>query len=355
MKPLGIQHIAEFIGCKKDILNNASVLEKLVLTGIKESGLNHESIISHQFSPGVTVLAIISESHIGLHTYPEAKHVSLDVFTCSVPEKQIKLIKFLRKSLKPRIVKIVEIQRGNPIEFIEKNWLTSLSDYGFEVSYHYTKKIYSKKSKYQMIDIIENENFGRMLFLDKDLQIAEYDSDTYNKALVDPIRHSRKKIKTAAILGGGDGGILYELLKLKPLSISLVDIDSKVIQVSKKYLSDICHGAFDDPRVNIINGDAIKFLDEDNKFDAIVYDLTMHPEAFTRMNRVDFLNGLFMKVRSRLKKRGILTLQVGSEYDASTLKLSKNILSKHFVDQKYYTVFIPSFCENWIFASARIK
>ena len=356
MKPLGTQHIAEFLYTKKELLNDAEQLEQILLEGINESGLNYVKIISHKFKPlGVTILAIISESHVGLHTYPEAGHISLDVFTCSDAKKQMKLIKHLRKRLKPRKVIISEIQRGNPMEIKEPNWIVSKSESGFEVRYHITKTHYKKKSRYQNIEVIENENFGRMLFLDKDLQIAERDADIYNRALVRPRRKTKKKISKAAIRGGGDGGILDELLKLNPETVTLVDIDKQVIKVSKKYLDKICYGAFDDPRVEVITGDAIKFIGEDLKFDAIIYDLTMHPEAFTNIDRTDYLEDLFMKIKSRLNKKGIITLQVGSEFDPETLKLVKKILNKHFVSAKYQNVFIPSFCETWVFASARVN
>ncbi len=357
MKPLGTQHIAEFINCRTDILNDAKAMEDVVRKGIEYSKLSTEKIISHQFNPvGVTVLAIISESHIGLHTYPESKHISLDVFTCSDPQKQVKFINYLKKVLKPKTVRLAEILRGNPIEFREAGWITSVSSYGFEVRYHIAKKVYSKKSKYQRIEIIDNEIFGRMLFLDKDLQIADYDAETYNKALIDPIRKAKRKIGEAVILGGGDGGILHELLKLNPQKVTLVDIDNDVIKASIKYLNKIAYNAFDDPRVDIIPDDAIKYIAQDEKkFDAIIYDLTMHPEAFTKLPREEFLAILFDDIKKRLNRRGILTLQVGSAYDDATLQLAKKLLEERFEDVKYYTVYIPSFCENWIFASARVK
>ncbi|HET56527.1 MAG TPA: adenosylmethionine decarboxylase [Ignavibacteria bacterium] len=356
MKPLGTQHIAEFLNCKKSLLNNPEQLEKLLMAGIKKSGLHYEKIISHKFNPlGVTVLAIISESHVGIHTYPEAGHISIDVFTCSDAKKQIKLIKHLKENLKPRKVIMTEIQRGNPLEIREPHWITSKSDCGFEVRYHVKKHLYKKKSKFQMIDIIENENFGKMLFLDKDLQISERDAHIYNEALVKPIKKSKRNIGNAAILGGGDGGILYEILKLNPENVTLVDIDEQVIKASKKHLSKICYEAFADPRVDVIAGDAIKFIESSKKFDAIVYDLTMHPEAFTKISRSLYLEDLFIKIKSRLNKKGIVTLQVGSEYDKETLKLAKRILRKHFINPKYQKIFIPSFCETWIFASARVQ
>jgi spermidine synthase len=97
------------------------------------------------------------------------------------------------------------------------------------------------------------------------------------------------------------------------------------------------------------------YIEKELKFDAIIYDLTMHPEAFARVKRSQFLDNLFKRIKERLNKNGIVTYQVGSEFDNSTLKLVKKLTSKYFESQKYNTVFIPSFAENWIFGSARPK
>ena len=54
-------------------------------------------------------------------------------------------------------------------------WIVNPSKEGFEVRYHISKQLYAGVSEYQKIDIIENENFGRMMFLNNDAQIAESD------------------------------------------------------------------------------------------------------------------------------------------------------------------------------------
>lgn len=88
MIPLGHQHIAEFINCENKILNNKEKLKKILLGAINAAGLHIEKVISHKFDPlGVTVLAVFSESRIGIHSYPESNHLSLDVFTCTDPVK----------------------------------------------------------------------------------------------------------------------------------------------------------------------------------------------------------------------------------------------------------------------------
>jgi len=81
-----------------NFLNNKKKLRQILKTGIHKCGLTLKRLSSHQFNPvGVTVTAIISESHIAIHTYPEARHVSIDIFTCSADSQTpLKLLNFLK-------------------------------------------------------------------------------------------------------------------------------------------------------------------------------------------------------------------------------------------------------------------
>lgn len=351
MKPNGKQVLIEFISCSEKFLNDKSKLEDILKIAIKKSKLSLVSIRSHKFNPiGITSVAIINQSHVILHTYPEAKHVSIDIFTCSPDNKSTNdLINFLRYKLKPKIVKFTEILRGDVLDVNRSNWLTSSSETDFEIRYYIKKKLFSKKSKYQQIDIIDNDSFGRMLFLDNDLQIAEKDADIYNLCMVKPIIN--RKLGSVAILGGGDGGILKEVLKYNPDSVTLVDIDKEVINVSQKYLHSICESAFKNSKVKIIIDNVYNFLDKSNNFDTITYDLTMHPETFTKIKREIFLNKLFLKINKSLNKNGVISLQCCSELDKETFNIIKRILMQHFSNIRFTKEFIPSFCQNWIFAS----
>ncbi|MCK5345297.1 MAG: adenosylmethionine decarboxylase [Candidatus Heimdallarchaeota archaeon] len=357
MKPLGTQIVAEFIYCSKNILNDRKALEQVLKLGIKESGLTLVSMTGKQFHPvGVTVIAVISESHIGIHTYPEARHASIDIFTCAAGSKSVsKLLRFLKSKMNPKTVRVIELARGNPLEIRQKKWITTFSGSGFEIKYHIKKNLLSRRSAYQQIDIIENDSFGKMLFLDKDLQISEKDAHAYNTSMVSPLVEAKNRMSKVAVLGGGDGGILHEVLKYRPASAYLIEIDEAVINASKKHLKSICKNAFSNSKAKIIIEDANKFLEQKHGFDAVIYDLTMHPESITRMERARFLNELFLKVKNNLNKKGMISLQCCSEYDKETLKLLKRILPKYFRNINYQTSYIPSFCENWIFASAEVK
>ena len=356
MKPRGKQFIAEFINCSIDILNDQQTIEQILTDGIRKCGLHLVNINSHIYNPiGVTTIAIISESHIAIHTYPEARHASLDIFTCSDElQPPLDLLHFLKDKFRPDTVRIAEVTRGNPLEITHTDWITDFSEsIGFEVRYHIEEKILSTRSKYQQIDVIKNENFGRMMFLDGELQIAESDAHIYNQSMVSPLIEADNSLNSVAILGGGDGGVLYELLKYNPDSVTLIDIDEKVIKVSKEYLQGICYDAFDDPRVTIINADVNTFLDGRHSFDAIIYDLTMHPESFISMDREIYLDGLFLKIRDNLKKDGMVSVQCCSEFDKATRGMINGILDKYFSDIEFKKSHIPSYCVKWVFASAQ--
>jgi S-adenosylmethionine decarboxylase proenzyme len=357
MRPTGVHIVAEFIYCSKKILNNKHILIRILKQGLKQVDIDLISIKGYQFNPlGVTIVAVVGESHVAIHTYPEARHASLDIFTCSPDhEKPHKLLSFLKKRIKPKIVRVVELQRGNPIEIKEKDWIRSFTSSGFEIIYHIKKRLLSKRSRYQQIDIIDNDDFGRILFLDCDIQIAEYDAHIYNACLVDPLVKKRKKLRKVAILGGGDGGVLKEILKYKPKKVYLIDIDREVIKASQKYLPTICGNAFIRKNVEIIIDDANVFLDNHAGFDAIIYDLTMHPEALTKVDRAVFLDQIFSKIHDILDKNGIISLQCCSEFDKVTLGLLKSILKKYFKNVKFSKTFIPSFCEYWIFATGTVR
>lgn len=358
MKPIGMQIVAEFHNCSRDILNDKEAIENILRNGIRECGLSLVAINSHCYDPiGVTSIAVISESHVAIHTYPEARHASVDIYTCS-PDKEVtnNLLHYLKDKFKPTTTRTAEIIRGNPIEVSETNWITDVSDtVGFDIRYHIEKAIFSKMSKYQQIDIIENEIFGKLLFLNNDLQIAEYDAHLYNQSMVSPLVEAKNPLENVAILGGGDGGVLYELLKYNPGKVTLIDIDEEVINASRKYLQCICHDAFDDPRVEIINDDVNNFLNTDRRFDAIIYDLTMHPETFINMDRELYLEDLFAKIKDCLNPNGMITSQCCSEYDKDTLIMSEKILSRAFINVKFSKTNIQSFCTPWIFASAHIS
>ncbi len=353
MKTYGMQLIAELHGCPPELLNDKDKLQAILTRGIEACGFHQVSTRAHKFEPiGVTVISIINESHIAIHTYPEAHHASVDIFHCSTESEPLfELLNFLKYELNARSVKYIEVTRGNRLETTEDNYITSAANYGFEVRYLFTRRVMTKSSKYHKIEVVDNENFGRMLFLDGDLQLAEKDVHLYNQAMVAPLL-SKNKLGRVAILGGGDGGVLNELLKHDPGRVTLIDIDGEVIETARKYFTNVCGHAFDDPRAEIVVGDANEYLENHSGFEAVIYDLTTDPELLTNKDKRHFMSEMLAKVRRSLVPGGLLSMQCCSEHDLHTFDVIKEILAENFESPSFKTVFIPSYCEPWVFASA---
>ncbi|WP_455382318.1 spermine/spermidine synthase domain-containing protein, partial [Salinispira pacifica] len=85
-------------------------------------------------------------------------------------------------------------------------------------------------------------------------------------------------------IGGGDGGILREVLKHPSVSqVDFVELDREVVEFSRRYLPDISAGAFDDPRVTIHISDGRAFVEaQDRRYDAVIMDMT-DPEGPSEM------------------------------------------------------------------------
>lgn len=114
MKPDGVQIVAELFDCSSVRIDNETFLTGMLTEGILRSGLSPVEIHSHRFEPyGITLIAIIKESHVAIHTYPEADHVSIDIFHCSNDTQSLfVLLQYIKNELKANSIKFIEIYRG---------------------------------------------------------------------------------------------------------------------------------------------------------------------------------------------------------------------------------------------------
>jgi S-adenosylmethionine decarboxylase proenzyme len=114
VKTAGIQILAELHNCDPVLLNDVNLLQELICSSITANGFNLVRVTGHQFQPaGVTIVAIISESHVCVHTFPESRHVSLDMFHCGSDEKSlIRFLDELQRCLKAEKVASMLVERG---------------------------------------------------------------------------------------------------------------------------------------------------------------------------------------------------------------------------------------------------
>jgi S-adenosylmethionine decarboxylase len=111
-KAVGRQLIMECWECNEKIFSRDEV-ERVLLEAVRRANANLLATYIHEFEPyGVSAVAVIAESHIFIHTWPEIGYIAFDAFTCgdkAIPEEAAKAIK---EAFQPRRVKIYELQRG---------------------------------------------------------------------------------------------------------------------------------------------------------------------------------------------------------------------------------------------------
>jgi spermidine synthase len=144
--------------------------------------------------------------------------------------------------------------------------------------YFYTvkKSLAKRRTKYQTLQLIDTDEFGKVLLIDNITQVADRCDREYHEPMVHPALCAHRRPETVLVIGGGDGGILRETLKYPSVKhVDLAELDGGVIEFSKKYLPKINAGAFRDGRVRCHVTDGRRFTEEHPKaFDVVVMDMT---------------------------------------------------------------------------------
>ncbi|KAK9147283.1 hypothetical protein Scep_006040 [Stephania cephalantha] len=136
------------------------------------------------------------------------------------------------------------------------------------------KVLYKERSEFQEIMVFESLAYGKVLVLDGIVQLTEKDECAYQEMIAHLPLCSIPYPKTVLVVGGGDGGVLREISRHSSVEcIDICEIDKMVIEVSKKFFPDLAIG-FEDPRVQLHVGDAVKFLRDapKGKYDAVIVD-----------------------------------------------------------------------------------
>lgn len=179
--------------------------------------------------------------------------------------------------------------------------------------YHHAvvKMLAYKKTPYQEMYIIDCGTYGKALVLDGKWQSCTGDEFLYHEPLVHPACINHGRPKKVLILGGGEGAAAREALKWNTVEkVVMVDIDAEVVEACKQHLPQMHQGAFDDPRSQLVIGDALDYLDQyQNEWDIIISDLSDPIEEGPSFKL--FTKEYFEKCRRALKDDGYFVVQAG--------------------------------------------
>ena len=169
--------------------------------------------------------------------------------------------------------------------------------------------LFEAETGHQHLIIFDNPRLGRVMALDGVIQTTEADEFVYHEMMVHVPMNTHLNAKHILIIGGGDGGILREVLKHKSVeSVTQVEIDRAVIDMCIEYFPNHSKGAFDDPRLNLVISDGAAFIaNNEQSFDVIITDSTdpIGP------GEVLFESGFYQGCADALAEYGILVTQNG--------------------------------------------
>jgi len=209
----------------------------------------------------------------------------------------------------------------------------------------------SKRTRFQHLELFESEQLGRTLLLDGSFMTSEADEFFYHEALVHPAAVTHPAPKSVLILGGGDGGAAEEVLKHPSVErITLVDIDSEVVNVAREHLTSIHRGALNDPRVRVLCEDGAAFIRSTrDRYDLVLLDLT-DPE--TPAGPL-YTKSFFQELRGTLAPGGMAVMHLGAPfYEQAQVSNLATTLGEVFANVNAFGLHIPLYGAYWGFAVA---
>lgn len=110
---LGRQVLAELTFCDRDAINDEALVRSLLEQAAGASGATLLSVHVHRFQPhGVSGVAILAESHLAVHTWPELGYAAVDAFTCGDHVSPRLAIQVMEEGLRSRCATTMELNRG---------------------------------------------------------------------------------------------------------------------------------------------------------------------------------------------------------------------------------------------------
>ena len=223
-------------------------------------------------------------------------------------------------------------------------WVTEQEGEDIRTGWAVTEVLFSGKSEFQTVDVVETKAYGTMLLLDGLVMLTDADEFIYHEMITHIPLCMHANPRRVVVIGGGDGGTVREILKHKDVEeVILCEIDGMVIEQSKKFFPKVaaCLNPGFDSRVTVRVGDGIAFMKElKNEVDVILVDST---------DPIGPGEGLFSRefysdVAGALRTGGVMAAQSESPWFTKEAlgRIHRNI-SGRFKHRRSYIAAIPTY------------
>jgi len=427
--PAGQHLLLDIENVDGNFLNSEERLAHAMLKLIDECGLTLLSYHCHKMVPmGVSCAGVLLESHVSFHTWPNEGVITFDLFTCG-PNSLLPIVPLAIELFAVR--KEIDNEAGRQAK--EPNSVWAYKTRGFiegginedaliaakvDMEYFpvgkmtaYKNEIISAKTEFQEVKVfdvlipnVQNleayskslQNDGsyeslhpelfapdRIVFLDGVLQSRRSGEAAYHETLIHPSLFAHPNPKRVAIIGGGEGASLREVLKHSTVEhVMMIEIDEMMVSISREYLpswSDCsmlvgsAPSCFNDPRVEVQYRDAFQWFTDNfpvdgspliAPFDVIIMD-ALDPQVRKEFVNALYDEGPFLKsIPNALEEKGIFISQVGEaasytdpaeEYtdNQNRLRLFNSLVKVGFKNVRTYIDNMQSgFSRTWQFVVA---
>ena len=221
-------------------------------------------------------------------------------------------------------------------------WVTEQQNDDVNFTTRVKKTIYSEKTDFQQIDILETEYFGKMMILDGVIQTTTFDEFIYHEMIVHVPMFTHPEPKKVLVIGGGDGGSVREISKHSCVdSVHWIDIDGGVIEACKTYLPEWNHMIQNNPIVEVKIQDGLKHMKESKGlYDVIVVDCSDPVGPGELLFTYDFYKDIY----GALKEDGLFVQQTESPfYHKELIKKIQKDVDAIYPITRLYTANIPTY------------
>jgi len=233
-------------------------------------------------------------------------------------------------------------------------WYTEMQTPSLGITCKAKRTLHTEKTRYQELALLETEHFGRMLVLDGAIQTTIEDEFVYHEMITHIPLFTHGNARKVLVVGGGDGGTIREIVKHDSVEKAvLVEIDRRVVEISKEYLPEIsCE--LENEKVEVLFEDGINYVrSHKNDFDVIIVDSTDPVGPAVELFEVDFYRAVF----EALKEDGIFVAQTESPFvNKDFIKSIFNKVKSVFPITRLYTCQVPTYPSGyWSFTMGSKK
>jgi len=331
--------LAELTAVEPGLLDDEAFLRAALSTALLEAGATVVEVIAHRFAPhGVTVLALLAESHACLHTWPERGAAFVEVFTCgdtADPERAVELLAARLDAT--RTAHTVRRGLGAPVR-------ESLAP-GLARVWDVDEVLWEGDTAYQRV-LIARTAQGVALFGDGERQSTEASQLIYHEALLIPALLLADRVDDVLVIGSSEGVVSRIAAAAGARRVDHVDIDAECVRRCAALLpygyspAELRRAEAGDGRVRMHYADGWEFLGAAQaRYDVVVVDLPDErpdkPDAqHNRLYGVDFLR----RASAVLTDGGVLVGQAGCAtlWRNATLRRSFDRFAQVFPALVYY-------------------